>query len=137
MVAARGKCLSRSAFTPTLPCSSDLYRCLKKRLGRSIRRPHSKRDLVPTRKQVTCKLLGTKSGLSDPKRVPKPLFKQNCTHSNRQHQSCWIQQRPTHSRLAECGSRQAIQAGLDHPNRAVSLSIGLPDLNALAGTKIK
>ena len=33
---------------------------------------------------------------------------------------------PTHSRLAECGSRQAIQARPDHPNRMVSPSGGLP-----------
>ena len=33
---------------------------------------------------------------------------------------------PTHSRLAECGSGQAIQARADHPNRVVSPSRGLP-----------
>ena len=33
---------------------------------------------------------------------------------------------PTHSRPAECGSRQAIQARPDHPNRVVSSSRGLP-----------
>ena len=32
----------------------------------------------------------------------------------------------THSRLAECGSRQAIQTRPDHPNRVVSPSRGLP-----------
>ena len=35
-------------------------------------------------------------------------------------------QSPTHSRLAECGSRQAIQARPDHQNRVVSPSRGLP-----------
>ena len=33
---------------------------------------------------------------------------------------------PTHSRPAECGRRQAIQARPDHPNRVVSPSGGLP-----------
>ena len=33
---------------------------------------------------------------------------------------------PTHSRPAECGSGQAIQARPDHPNRVVSPSSGLP-----------
>ena len=33
---------------------------------------------------------------------------------------------PTHSRPAERGSRQAIQARPDHPNRVVSPSRGLP-----------
>ena len=32
----------------------------------------------------------------------------------------------THSRLAECGSRQAMQAGPYHLNRMVSSSRGLP-----------
>ena len=34
--------------------------------------------------------------------------------------------KPTHSRPAERGSRQAIQARPDHPNRVVSPSRGLP-----------
>ena len=33
---------------------------------------------------------------------------------------------PTHSRPADCGSRQAIQARPDHSNRVVSPSRGLP-----------
>ena len=33
----------------------------------------------------------------------------------------------THSRPAECGSKQAIQARPDHPNRVVSPSRGLPN----------
>ena len=35
-------------------------------------------------------------------------------------------QNPAHSRLAGCGSRQAIQARPDHPDRVVSPSRGLP-----------
>ena len=35
-------------------------------------------------------------------------------------------QGPAHSRPAECGSRQAIQAGSDHPHRVVLPSRGLP-----------
>ena len=35
-------------------------------------------------------------------------------------------QSPTHSRPAESGSRQAIQARPDHPDRAVSPSRSLP-----------
>ena len=34
---------------------------------------------------------------------------------------------PTHSRPAECGSRQAIQAGPDHPDRMVPSSRGFPN----------
>ena len=44
-------------------------------------------------------------------------------------------QGPTHSRLAECGSRQAIQARSNHPDRGVSPSRGLPvDMQQVAPT---
>ena len=49
-------------------------------LGRS----HSKRDVVPARKQVASDLLGTKGGLSGPRSVPRP---QKIVLSNRQHYS--------------------------------------------------
>ena len=38
----------------------------------------------------------------------------------------WCSQSPTHSRPAECGSRQAIQARPDHSNRVVSPSRSFP-----------
>ena len=44
-------------------------------------------------------------------------------------------QSPTHSRLAERGSRQAIQAGPDHPDRVVSPSRGISnDMQQVAPT---
>ena len=47
------------------------------------------RDLVPTRKQVAYKLPGTKGGLfgTKPKRVPRPLYRQDSSHSHIQLQS--------------------------------------------------
>ena len=89
-------------------------------------------------------LLRTQSSLSSLKGVPKPLHTQDCTCRDRQHHSGVIHkqgrrhevgptfcsnmenldlvhqkssnsQSPTHSRPAECGSRQAIQARPDHP----------------------
>ena len=96
------------------------------------------------------KLSGTKSSLSSLKRVPVPLLRQGSTCSSRQHYSsvihkqgrrhevgstvcstvlhCGESQSPTHSRPAECGSRQAIQARPDHPYRVVSPSRGLPTI---------
>ena len=104
--------------------------------------------------QVVYKLPGTKSSLLGPKGVPRPLFKRDCTHSNRKHHSGCLHkqgrthevgplwptmenpypvlqetgdpQGPTHSRPAECGSRQTILARPDHPDRVVSPSRGLP-----------
>ena len=50
--------------------------------------------LVPSRKQVANKPFATKGGLSDPKRVQRPLFKQHSPGGHRQHNSgCLYQQR--------------------------------------------
>ena len=124
-------------------------------VGRSLKRTHCKRHLVPSGKQVAYQLPETQGSLSSLKRVPRPLHTQDSTCSDRQHHSgvmhkqgrrhevgptlCstmenldLVQQKssnsqsPTHSRPAECGSRQAIQARPDHPNRVVSPSGGLP-----------
>ena len=83
----------RSTITPTKTCSADIYRRIKRRMGRSLKQTHGKGNLVPSRKQVTHKPLGTKGGLSGPKRVPRPLFKQHSPGSRRQHNSgCLYQQ---------------------------------------------
>ena len=102
------------------------------------------------------KLSGTKSSLPSLKRAPRPLFKPDSTGGNRQHYSSVIHKQggrhevgstlcptvenldlvyqqtsnpksPTHSRPAECGSRQTIQARPDHPDRMVPSSGGFPD----------
>ena len=44
---------------------------------------------------------------------------------------------PTYPRAAECGSRQAIQAGPDHSNRMVTPSRGFPKLYAAGGTNLR
>ena len=74
VVAGGNQCASRSTITPTKTCSADLYRRIKRRVGRSLKRAHCKRNLVPPRKQNAHKPSGTKSGLSGPKRVPRPLL---------------------------------------------------------------
>ena len=94
MVAAGKQCASRSTITPTKTCSADLYRCIKRRVGHSLKRTHCKGNLVPSRKQVAHKPSGTKGGLSGPKRVPRPLFEQHSSGSHRQHYSgCLYKQR--------------------------------------------
>ena len=156
MVARRRQYSHRPTITPNKTCSANFYRCIKRRVGRSLKRAHCKRNLVPSRKQVAYKLFRTKSSLSSLKRVSRPLLRQGSPCSNRQHHSGVIHKQGrrhevgptlcptvenldlvfqetsdskslTHSRLAECGSRQAIQTRPDHPNRVVSPSRGLPD----------
>ena len=69
------QCTFRSTITPTKTCSADIDRRIKRRVGRSLKQTHCKGNLVPSRKQVAHKSLGTKGSLSGPKRVPRPLFK--------------------------------------------------------------
>ena len=151
VVAGGKQCASRSTITPSKTCSADIYRHIKRRVGRSLKRTHCKGNLVPPRKQVAHKSLGTKGSLSGPKRVPRPLFKQHSPGSHRQHNSgCLYQQRrgdgvglsvcpsvenpvqvyqetgnsqgTSHPRPTERDSRQAIQTWPDHSNRVVTSS---------------
>ena len=138
----------RSTITPIKTCSANFYRRVKRRLGRSLKRAHCKRVLVVTGDQAAYKLSGTKSSLSGLKRVPKPLYRENSSGSNRQHYSSVLHkqgrryevgsvvcptvenldlvhqetsdpQSPPHPRPLKCGSGQAIQAGPDHSDRMV------------------
>ena len=45
MVAKRRQCPHRSTITPNKTCSANLYRCIKRRVGRSLKRAHCKRNL--------------------------------------------------------------------------------------------
>ena len=93
------QCASRSTIIPSKTCSVDIYRRIKRRVGHSLKRMHYKQNLVPSRKQV-----GTKGGLSGPKRVPRPLFKQHSPGSHRQHNSGYLyqQKRGDEVRLPVC-----------------------------------
>ena len=72
---------------PNKTCSANLYRSIKRRVGRSLKRTHSKRHLVPSRKQVVYQLPRTQGSPSSLKRVPRPLHKQDSTCSNGQQHS--------------------------------------------------
>ena len=155
MVAKRRQCSHRSTITPNKTCSANIYRRIKRTVGRSLKQTHCKRIRVTSRKQTAYKLSETKSSLSSFERVPRPLYRQDSTCGNQQHYSSVIHkqgrrhevgptlcptvenldlvyqeasdsQSPTHSRPAEHGSRQAIQTRSDHPKRVVSPSRGLP-----------
>ena len=155
VVAGGKQCATRSTITPSKTCSANIYRRIKRRLGRSLRRAYCKGNLVPSRKQVVHKPLRAKSSISSSKRVSNPLLRQVSTDSYRQHNNgCLYQQRggdevglsvcPTvenpvlvyqtagnpqgtsHPRPAERDSRQAIQTWPDHSNRVVTSSRSIP-----------
>ena len=152
MVAGGRQCASRSTITPNKTCSVDLYRRIKRRVGHSFKRAHCKRYLVPSKKQVAYKLSGTKTvflalkefhDLCSDKIVL--VATDNITvmsYIGRRHEVgptlCPAMENPdlvyqktsnsqslTHSRPAEHGSRQAIQAWPDHPDRMVPPSRGI------------
>ena len=64
VVAGGKQCYHRSALTPSSKRTADLYRRIKRRVGRSLRRAHSKGKLVNPRKQATHKLPRVKSSSS-------------------------------------------------------------------------
>ena len=147
------QCVSRPTITPFHSCYASLYRHIKRGWGTHFGE-HTALQGEPDPSQIAPKLYGTKGGLLDPKRVPKPVPEQNYAHSYRQHQSgCLYKQgrrheigpsvcpsgenhdlvfqekgdfqSQTHSRLAECYSRQSILVRPDHPNRMVPPFRGL------------
>ena len=83
---ARGKqCAARSTITPGKTCSANIYRRIKRRVGRSLKRAHCKRVLVSAGKPSTHKLSGVKSSVSRLERVPRALCRQDSASCNRQY----------------------------------------------------
>ena len=67
--------------------SSAVYRRLKRRLGCSLRRLHSKRPLVHTRKRLAYKLAGTQGRTASPKTVRAIVLEPDHSGVFRQHNS--------------------------------------------------
>ena len=154
MVDQGDKCPNRTAFAPFESCRANLYRRLKRRLGCSLRRLHSKRRLVSSRKSSSHKLPGTKSGLTGLEKVPTLGTRQSSSSCHRQHHSCGIHQqgrryevrltlcpsmatpvlvqseasspkRKTHPWSAECDCRQTVSSRPSHSDRVVTSPGGL------------
>ena len=148
LVAGRKQCPPRTTVTPYEARSANIYRRLKRRVGRSLKRVHGKRVLVGTRKQAAHKLPRAQSGSPSPQRVPKSLCGQNSPSGNRQYYGSRLHKQrrrhevrptlcppvenlnlvfpqtgdpkgPAYPGPPQCDSRQAIQTGSDHPNRMV------------------
>ena len=85
MVAGGRQCYQRSNLTPSSTCSANLYRRIKRRVGRSLKRGYGKGMLVTPREQTAHKLPRVKGSPSGLKRLSSPLYKQSGSHSYRQH----------------------------------------------------
>ena len=155
VVAGGKQCAPRSTITPSKTCSANLYRRIKRRVGRSLRRPHCKGNLVPSRKQVTYKPLRAQSSIPSSKTVSNPRLQQDSVDSYKQdnsgglyqqrggdevrvtvcpavenpvlvHQTTGNPQGTSHPRPSERDRRQAIQTGPDHSDRMVTSSRSVP-----------
>ena len=87
VVAGGRQCTTRSTFTRPKTCSANLYRRIKRRVGRSLRRAHCKRNLVSSREQITHKPVRAKSSIPSSKRLSNPRLQQDSVDSYRQHNS--------------------------------------------------
>ena len=154
MVDQGDKCLDRTASAPSESCRANLYRCLKRRLGCSLRRLYSKRRLVGSRKSSSHKLPGTKSGLIGLEKVPALSTRQSSSSCHRQHHSCGIHQQggryevrltlcpsmatpvlvqsetgsakgQAHPWSSECDCRQIVSSRPSHSDRMVTSPGGL------------
>ena len=154
MVDQGDKCLNRTALAPFESCRANLYRRLKRRLGCSLRRLHSKRRLVSSRKSSSHKLPGTKSGLTGLEKVPALGTRQSSSSCHRQHHSCGIHQQgrryevrltlcpsmatpvlvqsetsspkgQTHPWSSDCDCRQIVSSRPSHSDRMVTSPGGL------------
>ena len=150
----QGECPTRSTLAPITSCRPSLYRRRKRRLGCSLRRLHSKRFLVSSRKSLTHKFSGVKGHVAGPNKVPVLGKGPDRLSSHRRHYSCGIHQQggryevrltlcpslappvlvqsetycpqgQTHNRPSECDCRQAVPTRLDNPDGMVSSSGGI------------
>ena len=116
------KCPKRSAFTPTSARSSAVYRRLKRRLGCSLRRLHSKRPLVHTRKRLSYKLAGTQGCLTSSKTVRAIVLEPDHSGVFRQHNSGLVHKQ---------GGRYEIRLSLCSPLEAAD--VVQPEANRIKG----
>ena len=154
MVAEGRQCTYRPTIIPNKTCSANIYRRISRRVGRSLKRAHCKRNWVLPGSKLHINYLELKAVFLALKEFQDPCSNKivlvatdnttvvsyiNKEGGMRSGPLCallwriltWCTRKqvtlsPTYSRPAEHGSRQAIQARSDHPNRVVSPSRGLP-----------
>ena len=138
--------LSQDNPTPSGTCVTNLYRRIKRRVGRSLKRAHGKRKLVTPRKQTAHKLPGVEGSPSGLKRIPSSLYGRNevgppvcltLEDPHLVHKKPGNPQSSTYPRSSKCHSRQTIQTGSDHSNRMVPQSRGIQgNMQPVAQTQV-
>ena len=157
LVVGQDQCAKRTTFAPSSARPTNIYRRLKRRLGRTLRGIHSTRRLVRIRKSPPYQLLGTQGSSSGSQEFQEAVQGTDCSHSNRQHDCSVLHQQrgryeirvslcptlvtpilvssqednsagQTHSGSLECHSRQAIPTQSGDPDRVVPVSTGVQSL---------
>ena len=157
LVVRREQCTHGSALAPPATRPTDVYRRLKRRLGRTLRGIHSKRRLVGTRKPPPHQFLGTQGSSSGSQEFRAAVQGTDCPHSNGQHNCSLLHQQggryeirlslcpaletpilvssqednsagKTHPRSLECHSGQTIQTQSSDSDRVVPVSTGIQSL---------
>ena len=85
VVVGPGQGALRSTLTPSSTRPSTVYRRLKRRLGRSLRRLHGKRSLVRVRKRLAHKFVGAQGGPAGLKTVRAVMLQPDSSCLYRQH----------------------------------------------------
>ena len=85
VVVGPGQGALRSTLTPSSTRPSTVYRRLKRRLGRSLRRLHGKRSLVRVRKRLAHKFVGAQGGPAGLKTFRAVMLQPDSSCLYRQH----------------------------------------------------
>ena len=157
LVVGQEQCTKGTTLAPPSTRPTDIYRRLKRRLGRTLRGIHSKRRLVRIRKSPPYQLLGTQGSSSGSQEFRVAVQGTDCSHSDGQHNCSLLHQQrgrceirlslcptleapilvssqednssgQTHSGSLECHSRQTIPAQSGDPDRVVPVSTGIQSL---------
>ena len=157
LVVGQEQCTKGETLAPPSARPTNIYRRLKRRLGRTLRGIHSKRRLVRIRKSPPYQLFGTQGSSSGSQEFRAAVQGTDCSYSNGQHDCSVLHQQrgryeirfslcptlatpilvssqednsagQTHSGSLECHSRQAIPAQSGDPDRVVPVSTGIQSL---------
>ena len=164
MVVRPGEGPEGSTSTPVTARPSALYRRVKRRLGRSLRRLHGKRPLVQVRRRIAHKFARTQSGPFSPQTVRAVVLEPDHSGLHGQHDSGCVHQQgrgyevrlslcspletpslvqpkadcftsQAYPRSPECHCRQAVLTRTDNSDGMVSPSGGFhPPLQEMAQT---
>ena len=154
MVVRSQKCATRRVSPPKETQKTDLYRPLKRRMGRTLRSHVNRRGLVSNRKTPTYQPIRNEGSSPGPTVLPSDLQEQSYTYCLRQHlcgvihkqtgrnkicralrsnvknsdlvqsQQCHTQSK-TRTRVPQCDSRWPLQEESDPAHRVVPVSTDL------------